>query len=212
MAALFISVLSLILVPAVADLDFGKAAQNMVDKIQSGDKSLPVLKELSPQVKANLLRPPEKVKTMTARDPMKALPKAKEMPKAFDDFPKIDFEKPLNKSILSKDLEKIVDKDRARENKRLKSALARLSQIYEKRVGPDGFALVGKPLQRLNEKEDVPLLWNPSSISLTGLCAFVGLSLLGFGLIVLRWTRQGSDRLSVVSDSEELEDPLETAP
>lgn len=28
-----------------------------------------------------------------------------------DDFPKIDFEKPLNKSILSKDLEKIVDKD-----------------------------------------------------------------------------------------------------
>lgn len=25
-----------ILVPAVADLDFGKAAQNMVDKIQSG--------------------------------------------------------------------------------------------------------------------------------------------------------------------------------
>lgn len=24
----------------------------------------------------------------------------------------------------------------------------------QKRVGPDGFALVGKPLQRLNEKEE----------------------------------------------------------
>eukprot|EP00438_Fugacium_kawagutii_P005748 Skav227236 [mRNA] locus=scaffold2789:90976:91639:- [translate_table: standard] len=58
MAMLFYPLLSSLLLLAVADFNFGEAAQNMIDKIQSGDKSLPVLKEISARVKANMLQPP----------------------------------------------------------------------------------------------------------------------------------------------------------
>jgi len=203
MATLFYPVLALLLLPATADLDFGKAAQKLIDKIESGDRSLPVLKQISPMVKENLRSPPEKLKPMAARDPMDALPKVSdsEMPKAFAKFPQIDFDQPLNKSVLSKAVADIVKKEQIKDTKRLKAALARLSKVYEKQVGPDGFALIGKPL-RLNE--DVQKIDSSFSSTSAGLCVVAGVAFIGLGLVALR-TGQGANRVPVVSDCEDVE-------
>mmetsp|Transcript_40784 Transcript_40784/g.64193 ORF Transcript_40784/g.64193 Transcript_40784/m.64193 type:complete len:224 (-) Transcript_40784:103-774(-) len=203
MATLFYPVLALLLLPATADLDFGKAAQKLIDKIESGDRSLPVLKQISPMVKENLRSPPETLKPMTARDPLDALPKVSDskMPKAFAKFPQIDFDEPVKKSVLSKAVADIVKKEQIKDTKRLKAALARLSKVYEKQVGPDGFALIGKPL-RLNE--DVQKIESSSSTSVAGLCVVAGVAFIGLGLVALR-TGQGANRTPVVSDCEDVE-------
>eukprot|EP00435_Cladocopium_sp_Y103_P043303 s1032_g12.t1 len=204
MATLFYPVFALLLLPATADLDFAKAAQKLIDKIESGDRSLPVLKQISPMVKENLRSPPEKLKPMVARDPMDALPKVSdsEMPKAFARFPHIDFDQPVNKSVLSKAVADIVKKEQLKDTKRLKEALARLSKVYQKQVGPDGFALIGKPL-RLNE--DVQKIESSfSRTSVAGLCVVAGVAFISLGLVALR-TGQGANRIPVVSDYEDVE-------
>eukprot|EP00913_Durusdinium_trenchii_P034034 g31857.t1 len=57
----------------------------------------------------------EKVKPMTAANPIKPpVPpetQAEDMPKALAEFPKIDWDKPLNKSLLSDSVKKFLKKE-----------------------------------------------------------------------------------------------------